>query len=163
MKMTEIKVLPFTCKRGEVQGHALNVAIRDAAWVSHVVLWTFDAEAGCGVEVLVPVHDWTRHMYRKWPNCGEVRAVLMKDGKRLHAKAIYAHMYGETQFKAAPILCTGVIAIHALMSGETLVEVVGAMQWAYGQRRPEDASLLLDPWKRDNDLFNERMKEAQNG
>lgn len=160
MELKELKILPFECNRGKVAGHALRVAITNGSHVSHVVVWTFDDAASCGVEVIIPIHDWTKYQYRKWPNCGEVRAVMLANGQRMHAKGIYAGIHGETAWKAAPILCAGVIEIRGLCSEQTLVEVSGAMAWCYSQRQPEDAGLLIDPWARDNAAFKKRTEEV---
>lgn len=147
------KVLPFTTEEGECGGHEIR-ALRPA-WTKgehavSVVFETYDREVEMAIEVVVHVSRWTKYVHRQ-RNGARVVAVIMSDGRRLPAAALYANYPTHERREAAPIFARGNISIVTLCSRETLVDIVGVREYLFS-RKPIEC-----PWERDNRKFREHL------
>jgi hypothetical protein len=148
------KILPFNTEQGHVPGH--EIALHQP--VQSVVFWTFDREADMGIEILIHWTELTKYLKKKWPRGGEVRAVILEDGTRIHASGVHACHNGSDAYRAAPILCRDMFRVVGLISRSTLVEVVGVHAWLHSKR--DDAATaehLPCPWERDNRAYRESL------
>lgn len=161
--MIEHKVLPFVGKFGPVPGHAVlaHQGWEGAHHPRTVVFRTFSAEAQCPIETHVDVSHLTAYLQRMWPAYGEIHAVILTNGQRVHTTCLTCVHGDDAAWDRAPALTRTPFKIVALSSRIVLFEVVGVQAWAHSQRRPEDAALILDPWARDNAAYAARMAAQQ--
>lgn len=158
-KITEGKVLPFETKDGTVPGHAIRAYHYD--WmdgsIASVVFERFDREADMPVNHEVHWTRWTK--YAKRHGIGSVIGVRLQSGRMLHAEGRFAnHRCSEGSYERAPLLARGLISVVTLTGGHTLLDIDGVMDYLHARHRdPNAASLILDPWARDNAEFDARM------
>jgi hypothetical protein len=156
----------FTSKTkiGEIQTHAWHAPMCrvTGAYATHVVFsHPHDDVAECPIEVTVHCSHLTKYMANTWPNAGSVCAVILNNGQNRWAKSYKASQYNQASWDRTPGLMRLPFRIAALCSDHTLLEIAGGSQWCYSLRRPEDASLILDPCARDNKAYAERMAALQ--
>lgn len=100
-------------------------------FIESVLVWHFDDQAKMGVEVLV---HWTRFFeYRKnkWPNCGEVKAVVTNRGRKIYATMLHASFhFNEDWHKAPEIIAKAGISVVTLQNRHPLVCLRGAEEWS---------------------------------
>ncbi len=155
------KVLPFETAQGPVPGHEIVQFSYD--WlrfpIKQVVFENFDTTAGMMVEIHIHWTNWTKYMKKHWPKGGEVKAVILDDGSRVHASArICGHTDGS--YDAAPLLCRDDFSLVTLSSGYRLMEIVGVRAWLHSARDAEATEKYLAcPWERDNREFSARQAE----
>lgn len=153
------KVLPFTTKRGEeIPGH--EITVHQHEWmdspIESVVFWTFDTAIGMEYEMLVPWQRWTQMSRSEKGH--SVKAVILRNGRRIHATALSPSWPFEGAYDAAPAICRGVFQIVAMGSRTPLLTIRGVDRWVYDR----DPKHLVDPWKRDN-AATYRARKAQGG
>lgn len=158
MNTCEAKVLPFKDANGaDVPGHAIISHYPD---IERVVFEHFDSEARMTVEVVVHWSQWTQFAKKAPSRAHTIKAVILRDGRRINATTYSVTHHDAPAYYRAPILARGTFKISGLCSRDTLLEIAGVGAWAHSQRRPEDADLILDPWARDNAEFDARMAGA---
>lgn len=153
------KVLPFFTDKGDVPGHevaAYSFAANDP--VDRVVFRDWDEKARMTVEISVHWTEVSEYLRRRWADHGEVVAVLLRSGRRLHAKSWSVGHSDQRAYLDAPILARGVFQITGLGGGHAFWEIVGVSQWIYSARDAEATARHLPcPWERDNRAFRERF------
>lgn len=153
MTATTFKVLPFDTEQGRVPGHELRIYQYEwmGARIERVAIDQWDPAAKISVEVLVHWTEVSKYLKRVWPKCGSIVAVILTDGRRIHAKSYSVSHYDNEAYMDAPIIARDTFRIDTLNSGDRLWEVVGVAEWA-GSRRDAAATekYLSCPWARDN-------------
>lgn len=162
MSKVTSKVLQFSAKQGDVGGHEVACYSLDPKDpIEYLLFWTFDSEAQTPVEILVHWTEATKYMKRKWPKYGEVKAVILRSGRRIHAKSYSIAYYDAAAYLAAPIIARDAYKVTTLDGGHRLWEVVGVEEWAYSNRGEEAMQRLLAcPWKRDNEAFHRSQMQV---
>lgn len=150
---TDYKVLPFTGAQGHVPGHEIRSFGRYGSAATYVVFSRFDPIAEMPIEVVVHWTRWTQYTKKHWPNSGSVCAVIMQDGSRHSAEAMYTR-HSTASYEAAPIVARDCFQIRHLCAEDVFLEVVGVSEYM------RNGTPIVDPWERDNAEYRARFDKV---
>lgn len=119
--------------------------------IEQIVVKTFCQEAEMNIEIAFHWTQFAKWFKKQWPKGGEIVAVILKDGKRIRAKAMHVAYPDEASYLAAPLLCRDVFKVTLMDGSNTLLEVEGVGKWAYS-KRGEDAKAAFIELHNTNDL-----------
>lgn len=115
--------------------------------IKSVVFWTMMHDTS--VEILVHWMDVTRYM-KKASNAangkgypGEIKAVILEDGSRIHCTSRSVHYNDDKAYFAAPMFARDSYMIECLGSRTTMLEVLGVHSFAYTNRSAEAIAALI--------------------
>lgn len=154
-QVIKTSVVPFDTLCGTVKAHEIlchNYHKHFKTAIESVVFKTWDDVAGMMVETVVHWTKWTKYMITKWPEAGEIVSVLLRDGQRVYVKAYYSGMPSGEVFERSPIVARHTYKLVTLYGDFTLLEIAGVQEWV-DKGYPEDASMIVDPFERDNKEF----------